>query len=120
MSLSIPSNEKFNFGSGIIYHDGVEKYGIYWPLLNFQNIYREFRPKTLEDFKAMVWMFGGSKPSDTENVEMKATDDGKTIVFIITPRVKADGIQQEQESNREGEVSSPDNAGEQREVSSTL
>lgn len=87
------TNDTFDFGSGLVEVDGEEKHGLYWPLTHFKNLFlvcvKSQKPESQEDWKSILWTFGGPKPSTVEEVFIRITDDAKVMVLLWKEKVKS-------------------------------
>lgn len=87
MSVTIDGEiQRDKFGHGTIRVDGEKKYGQIWPIKMFMNniMKIENRPETQEDWKSVVWFYGGPKPSKIALVEIKLTDDKSMMTIYWT------------------------------------
>lgn len=74
-----------NFGTGLVLVDGVERMAHYWatPIFktNFIICGAKRKPDTMEDWKSIVWNYGGPKPSKVESVGIHITEDTRNMVL---------------------------------------
>lgn len=65
--------------------EGTEYPCYVWPAAMFKRIFLEGRkslvPESPEDWKALVWLYNGPKPSQIERVIIKPTADFTQIVM---------------------------------------
>lgn len=74
-----------DFGTGLVIVDGVQMSAHYWPTPIFKNNFvicgQHRKPEGMDDWKAIVWDYGGPKPSKIESVGIHITEDTKNMVL---------------------------------------
>lgn len=82
-----PIRDKFGYGTIIV--DGVKHYGQVWPIRMFMTRFmldEDNKPNSQEDWRAVVWHYGGPKPSQCGKVDVKMTDDKSMMVILWTEK----------------------------------